>query len=409
MSEKGRAESPENINNRLRALRTAKGLSQAELADMSGITRQAVCAIEANRYLPTTAVALRLAGALGCRVEDLFSLIAAGDLVEGELVGDTPSHVSVQGQTRVKVARVGSRFVVRPVAALGEILTFTVPADGLLIGSAGGERRTAKPGRQVKVRLLRDRRAVEQEVAVAGCDPAIVLAGEYLRRHHHTATVVGWTMGSAAALEALKRGEVHMAGLHIVDAKSGESNLPYLRRHLTGEDVTVVTFAIWEEGMLVRNGNPKGIRGIGDLAREDVALMNREEGAGARVLLDQKLAATGIDPAQVNGYRHVARSHVEVARAVAEGRADVGIGIRAAARYYGLDFITLQEARYDLVVPKALLASHPSLSVLLDTIVSRPFRTEMEALGGYDTRETGTVRNLGGSRVVNVSGGKEGG
>jgi molybdate-binding protein len=216
-------------------------------------------------------------------------------------------------------------------------------------------------------------------------------------------------MGSAAALEALKRGEVHMAGLHIVDAKSGESNLPYLRRHLTGEDVTVVTFAIWEEGMLVRNGNPKGIRGIGDLAREDVALMNREEGAGARVLLDQKLAATGIDPAQVNGYRHVARSHVEVARAVAEGRADVGIGIRAAARYYGLDFITLQEARYDLVVPKALLASHPSLSVLLDTIVSRPFRTEMEALGGYDTRETGTVRNLGGSRVVNVSGGKEGG
>ena len=94
---------------------------------------------------------------------------------------------------------------------------------------------------------------------------------------------------------------------------------------------------------------------------------------------------------------------------MAEGRADVGIGIRAAARYYGLDFITLQEARYDLVVPKALLASHPSLSVLLDTIVSRPFRTEMEALGGYDTRETGTVRNLGGSRVVNVSGGKEGG
>jgi molybdate-binding protein len=160
--------------------------------------------------------------------------------------------------------------------------------------------------------------------------------------------------------------------------------------------------------MLVRSGNPKGIRGIGDLAREDVTLMNREEGAGARVLLDQKLAATGIDPAQVNGYGHVARSHVEVARAVAEGRADVGIGIRAAARCYGLDFIPFQEARYDLVVPKALLASHPSLSVLLDTIVSRPFRTEMEALGGYDTRETGTVRNMGGSRVVNV-GGKEGG
>ncbi len=408
MSQKGRAEPPDNIDNRLRALRTAKGLSQAELADMSGITRQAVCAIEANRYLPTTAVALRLAGALGCRVEDLFSLVATGDLIEGELIAGAPLNASTQGQTRVKVARVGSRFVIRPVAALGEILNFTVPADGLLIGSAGSEGWTAKSGSLVKVRLLRDRRAVEQEVAVAGCDPAIALAGEYLRRHHHAATVVGWTMGSAAALEALKRGEVHMAGLHIVDAKSGESNLPYLRRHLRGEDVTVVTFAIWEEGLLVRSGNPKGIRGIGDLARKDVTLMNREEGAGARLLLDQKLAATGIDPAQVNGYRHVARSHFEVARAVAEGRADVGIGIRAAARYYGLDFIPLQEARYDLVVPKAVLASHPNLSVLLDTIVSRPFRTEMEALGGYDTRETGTIRSLRESRVMNVEDRREG-
>ncbi len=400
MSQKGRAEPPENIDNRLRALRTAKGLSQAELADMSGITRQAVCAIEANQYLPTTAVALRLAGALGCRVEDLFSLVATGDLIEGELIAGTPLNASTQGSTRVKVARVGSRFVVRPVAALGEILNFTVPADGLLIGSAGSGQQTAKRGNLVKVRLLRDRRAVEQEVAVAGCDPAIVLAGEYLRRHHHAATVVGWTMGSAAALEALKRGEVHMAGLHIVDAKSGESNLPYLRRHLEDEDVMVVTFAIWEEGLLVRSGNPKGIRGVGDLARQDVTLMNREEGSGARLLLDQKLGVTGIDPALVNGYRHVARSHFEVARAVAEGRADVGIGIRAAARYYGLDFLPLQEARYDLVVPKAVLASHPSLSVLLDTIVSRPFRTEMEALGGYNTRETGTVRSLRGSPVA---------
>ncbi|MEW6248080.1 MAG: substrate-binding domain-containing protein [Nitrospirota bacterium] len=407
MGEKHKAEPASNIENRLQTIRMARGLSQTELARSAGITRQAVCAIEANRYLPTTAVALRLAGALGCRVEDLFSLLTIGEHIEGDLVGSIPLHASHAGQARVKVARIGTRFVIRPVSALGEILNFTVPADGLLIGPAGGERRTVKPGSRVTVRLLRDRRGVEQEVAVAGCDPAIVLAGEYLRRHHHAATVVGWTMGSAAALEALKRGEVHMAGLHIVDAKSGESNLPYLRRHLTGEDVMVVTFAIWEEGLLVRSGNPKGIRNIGDLAREDVTLMNREGGAGARLLLDQKLAATGIDPAQVNGYRHVARSHFEVARTVAEGRADVGIGIRAAARYYGLDFIPLQEARYDLVVPKAVIASHPTLSVLLDTIVSRPFRTEVEALGGYDTRETGTVRSLRGSRVVHAKSRKE--
>ncbi|MDE3224468.1 MAG: helix-turn-helix transcriptional regulator, partial [Nitrospirota bacterium] len=125
MGEKSKAEPASNIENRLRALRTAKGLSQGTLAGMAGVTRQAIYAIEANQYLPTTAVALRLAGALDCRVEDLFSLIAGGEIVEGELVGSLPDDPA---QARVKVARVGSRLLVRPVSGLGEVLNFTVPA-----------------------------------------------------------------------------------------------------------------------------------------------------------------------------------------------------------------------------------------------------------------------------------------
>ena len=394
MGEMNKAEPASNIQNRLRSLRLAKGLSQGQLAMMAGITRQAIYAIEINQYLPTTAVALRLAGALDCRVEDLFSLVSSGEVIEGDLIGALPFSSADSARVRVKVAKVGERVVVRPVATLGEVLNYTVPADGLTIGSAGSSRRTAKVGARVRVELLRDRRTVEGEVAVAGCDPAIFLAGEYLRRRQDRTTVVGWTMGSAAAIEALKRREVHVAGLHIVDEKSGESNLPYLRRHLKGDEFAVVTFATWEEGLMVRAGNPKGIREVGDLARKDIRLVNREDGAGARLLLDGRLAASGLKPAQVTGYKRVATSHFEVARLIAEGQADAGVGIGSAARLLGLDFLPLQRERYDLVIPTPFLTGHPALANLLDTIVSRAFRTEIEALGGYDTRETGKMQAL---------------
>ena len=394
MGEMNKAEPASNIQNRLRSLRLAKGLSQGQLAMMAGITRQAIYAIESNQYLPTTAVALRLAGALDCRVEDLFSLVSSGEVIEGDLIGALPSSSADSARVRVKVAKVGERVVVRPVATLGEVLNYTVPADGLMIGSAGSSRRTAKVGARVRVELLRDRRTVEGEVAVAGCDPAIFLAGEYLHRRQDRTTVVGWTMGSAAAIEALKRREVHVAGLHIVDEKSGESNLPYLRRHLKGDEFAVVTFATWEEGLMVRAGNPKGIREVGDLARKDIRLVNREDGAGARLLLDGRLAASGLKPAQVTGYKRVATSHFEVARLIAEGQADAGVGIGSAARLLGLDFLPLQRERYDLVIPTPFLTGHPALANLLDTIVSRAFRTEIEALGGYDTRETGKMQAL---------------
>jgi len=398
MGEKNKAEPASNIENRLRSLRTAKALSQGVLANMAGITRQAIYAIEASLYLPTTAVALRLAGALDCRVEDLFSLVSTGEVIEGDLLGAPPSSSADSARVRVKVARVGERVVVRPVATLGGVLNYTVPADGLIVGSAGSTGRTAKAGARVRVQLLRDRRVVEGDVAVAGCDPAIFLAGEHLRRRQDKTAVVGWTMGSAAALEALKQGEVHVAGLHIVDARSGESNLPYLRRHLKGNEFTVVTFATWEEGFMVRAGNPKGIREVADLARKDVKLVNREEGSGARLLLDQKLVAAGIKASRIRGYQRIASSHFEVARVIAEGQADVGIGVWSAARLFGLDFLPLQEERYDLVVPTPYLKTHPGLTHLLDTIVSRPFRTEIEALGGYDTRETGKIQELRGKQ-----------
>ncbi|MEQ1795540.1 MAG: substrate-binding domain-containing protein [Nitrospira sp.] len=381
---KRQAESIGHFRNSLREVRIDRGFSQGELAKQSGVTRQAISSIESNAYLPTTAVALRLASVLGCQVEDLFRLAAADDTIEGTLVGALPSYRRNDSMVRVKVAAVGKRTVVRPVTGLGDVLSFTVPTDGYLVDQPG-----LKSGAAVRVKLSRDRRAIEQEISVAGCDPAIFLAGSHLRRQKDQTSVVGWTMGSMAALRALQQGEVHVAGLHLYDPATGESNLPVLRRVLKGSGYDVVTFATWEEGFLVRQGNPKSIRSAADLAEPSVKLVNREEGAGARLLLDQRLRAAGIDSISVQGYGLVVSSHFEVARAIAAQQADVGIGIRSAAQLFGLDFVPLQSARYDLVVPKAYLKSHPTLAHLFDTLASRPFRNEIEALGGYDTHDTG--------------------
>ena len=378
------AGSSPHVRNHLKSFRLQKGFSQSELAARSGLTRQAVSSIESNVYLPTTGVALQLASALDCRVEDLFHLADADSMIEGKLVGSLPPYDPSLRTIRVKVATVGTKTVVRPVTGVGDVLSFTVSTDGYLADVQG-----VKSGSTVRVKLSRDRRIIEQEISVAGCDPAIFLAGEHLRRQKDQTSVVGWTMGSMAALSALQQGEVHVAGLHLYDPATGESNLPFLRRALKGSSYEVVTFATWEEGFLVRLGNPKSIRSAADLAEPSVRLVNREEGAGARLLLDQQLHAAGIDSTAVQGYGRIVLSHFEVARAIAGQQADVGIGIRSAAQLFGLDFVPVQSARYDLVVPKPYLKSHPTLAHLFETLASRPFRSEIEALGGYDTHDTG--------------------
>ncbi len=376
-------EASPRVEARVRAARIERGFSQAGLAEAAGLTRQAVYSIESQHYLPNVSVALRLAQTLGRRVEDLFSLDAAGPVVDGELLCSR----QLPSAPRAKVWSVGGRTLVLPISALGAGMTYSVPADGLIVGPAPGSRQA----RRVRVQLLQDPRVVRQQVVVAGCDPAIQLVSERLRQQPDPAALFGWPMGSTAAVEALKRGEVHVAGLHVVDARSGEANLAFVRRHLGDRPVTLVTFASWEAGLLVKPGNPKAIRGVADLARKDVRIVNREPGSGARLLLDQRLRAEGIETRRVRGYRNLVSSHLEVGRRVAETAVDAGIGVEPIARLLGLGFVQLQTERFDLVVPSGFLADHPGVSRLLEALVSREVRAEIEALGGYSVRETGKV------------------
>jgi putative molybdopterin biosynthesis protein len=370
------------FENRLRQKRQSLGLSQKQLAEMAGITRQAVCAVETNQYSPATSVALQLARTLHCRVEDLFSLKTGGDIIEADLVGPIPAGTA---NVRAQVIQIGERLLVKPLDGLGELTSLSASADGLIVAPGSNNRR-------VKVKLLKDRDTMRRKVVVGGCDPAMFLAAAYLLKDKEN--LVPCLMGSGMAIGALKRGEVHVAGIHLADERSGDWNLPDLRRSLRGVDCLVVTFAHWEEGFIVKQGNPKKIRDATDLARPAVKLVNRERGSGARRLLDRQLKSFGIPPVRLRGYDDEALSHLDVASRIKAGLADVAIGVRAAAAICGLGFIPLQTERYDLVIPKAYYETLQGLRILLDTMVSKPFRDELEALGGYDTRDIGKILNM---------------
>ncbi|MGD9852220.1 MAG: substrate-binding domain-containing protein [Nitrospirales bacterium] len=386
--EDGTLEAKLPISNAVLAIRKAKGMAQGELADRVGLTRQAMYDIEANHYLPSTAIALRLADALDCQVEDLFSLSKKGEVIEAELLG---VHVQAGRPFRVNLAQVGDRIIARPLAELGDVLNFVVSADGIV--TAPVPKKRGKTHQRVLVELLHDRKQIEKHIVIAGCDPSLFIAGGHVRQLHGLAGITNWTMGSANALHALLEGEVHIAGVHLVDARSGESNIPYLKRHVQGKDYVGVRFASWVQGIVVGAGNPLQIRTIEDFGRPNLQLVNREVGAGARFFLDALLKKTGIHGRQVKGYDRVVTSHLEVARLIRDGLADMGIGVEAVARHYGLDFIPLQEERYDLILRKDVLGAHPMIAQLFDAMVSRPFRQELETLGGYNLTDIGTSLN----------------
>ena len=369
------------FENQLRARRQGAGLSQKQLAQMAGITRQAVAAVETDQYSPATSVALQLARALHCRVEDLFSIKRGEEILEErELLGTLPRD---DRTARAQITQVGHRVLVRPMQGIGELATLSASADGLIVDF---DRQT----RRVKVKLIKDRETIGRKVVVAGCDPAMFLAADYVGKNDRD-HLLPCLMGSSLALDALKRGEVHAAGIHLAEEVSDTWKLPDLKEFVGDMELIVVTFAHWEEGFIVRHGNPKKIRSIADLAKPVIKIVNREEGSGARRLLDKQLRANGINPKRVKGYSDIVLSHLEVASRIRAGLADSGISVRSVASICGLDFIPLERERYDLVIPKAYYESVSGLRALLDTIVDGRFRSELEALGGYDTREAGRI------------------
>ncbi|MCC6178126.1 MAG: helix-turn-helix domain-containing protein [Chloroflexi bacterium] len=373
----------------LRAARAQAGLSQAELAIRAGVTRQAISAIESGKAAPTMAVALRLARALGRRVDDLFRLVDELPGVTAALLNREP--LPDDGAVRVQVANVGGRLVARPLAGAGGAVLTLPRANGIVSAEQLGRVRLRGRDEQpsVRVSLFVDPERLAGTVVAVGCDPATSLLADHLRRRHPTMELAWHGGNSLSALEAVARGDAHLAGCHLLEPATGEYNVGYARR-LLGANARLVTFANWEQGLMLAAGNPRGIHEAGDLARPDVRVVNREPGSGARALLDAELARAGLRPEQIGGYATVVHSHLAAAESVAAGLADAAVGVRAAAQALGLAFLPLAHERYDLVIPATFFELAP-VQALLETLTSPLFRLEVEALGGYDVTPMGTL------------------
>jgi putative molybdopterin biosynthesis protein len=290
---------------------------------------------------------------------------------------------------RVAVGQVGERTVAAPLSRGAGVITSLVRADGIVRIPRFSEGLHA--GEDVTVELYRDPAEIERTIVTIGShDLVLDLLGQFLAERAPGMRLTSANAGSLGGIVALRRGEAHLAGSHLLDPESGQYNVTYVRQYLPGRALVLVTLTRRQQGLLIASGNPKGISGLDDLARPDVRYVNRQRGAGTRVLLDYRLQEMGLAPDAVRGYEREEVTHLAVAAAIASGLADCGLGIRAAARALELDFIPVAWERYDLVIPRehyesALLA--PLLALLQD----EGFRAAVSELEGYDSGPMGQV------------------
>ena len=361
-----------SVSCRLKALRTQKKMTQSELAGLVGIKRQAVYDIEAGRYLPNTGVALAMAQVLGCRVEDIFYQ-APGQTRDVVLVDEEFAW----GQ-RVNIAKVRERHFAYPLVGTHARMEDMGAADGLL-----------EPGK-ARARILLPEERVASTALLLGCDPAFSILGHRVRE---TPGHAGMNVRFASSQKAVTRvasGQAHIAGTHMHTRKGDDGNKSLVTQKMKTIPKVLIAFSAFEEGLLVAPGNPKGIKGVADLARRDVRLANREEGAALRTLLDDLLKDGKLPATAIPGYEYLVHSHAQGAQAVRHHVCDVALGLRTVAVTYGLDFIPLSHVRCDLVIPSDLM-THPGVAAALDIIQTRAFREELACLPGYETSDTGRI------------------
>ncbi len=307
--------------------------------------------------------------------------------IEATLTRKMVSPAGDDDYVRVAVGKVGERTLAAPLSRGSGVISSLVRADGIVVVPSGSQGMPA--GECVKVRLYRSPKEIERTIfAIGSHDITLDVMAQFLAAHDRR--LASANVGSLGGLVALRRGEAHLAGAHLLDPESGEYNLPYIRQYLPDVPVRVMALVGREQGLLVPKGNPKAIESLGDLTNPEVSMVNRQRGAGTRILLDYHLEQLGLKSQDIQGYDHDEFTHLAVAAAVSSGRADCGLGIAAAAQALDLDFIPLFKERYDLIIPREYLDSAlltPLMVVLEDTA----FRELVASLPGYDLSPMGEI------------------
>jgi putative molybdopterin biosynthesis protein len=312
---------------------------------------------------------------------------AEPQIVKATLTRKVTSPAGDDDYMRVAVGWVGERLLAAPLSRGAGIITSLVRADGIAILPRGSQ--GASAGEEIPVRLYRSPVELGRTIfAIGSHDITLDLMAQFLAARDRR--LASANVGSLGGLIAIRRGEAHLAGSHLLDPQSGEYNLSYIRQYLPGVPVRVVALVGRQQGLLVPRGNPKDIHSLHDLIRKDVSFVNRQRGAGTRVLLDYYLEREAISKEDIQGYGLEEFTHLAVAAAVSSGKVDCGLGIAAAAQALDLDFIALFDERYDLVIPQVYY-SDQLLAPLLEVLASTDFRQAVAKLPGYDTEVMGTI------------------
>jgi molybdopterin molybdotransferase/putative molybdopterin biosynthesis protein len=299
------------------------------------------------------------------------------------------SRLGVEELVRVKLGRVGMNIVATPLPrGAGSITTFT-EADGII--RIPNEVEGVRANEPVTAELLRPESAIEDTIVVVGShDNSLDILADAVKARNYRFTLSSSHVGSTGGLMAIKAGVCHFAGSHLLDTLDGSYNISYIKRYIPDIPVRVVNLVFRDQGFIIRRGNPKHIKGIEDLSREDVVFINRQGGSGTRILLDYRLKELGIEPERIQGYGTEEFTHMAVAVAVLSGAADVGLGIFAAAQALDLDFIPVVTEQYDIVIPSVYFETE-KIQTVLDIINSAGFKKRLESMGGYHTERTGEV------------------
>jgi putative molybdopterin biosynthesis protein len=288
---------------------------------------------------------------------------------------------------RVTVGRVGQKLVTAPLSRGAGVITSLVRADGLVVIPAGQQ--GVEAGQEVEVRLYRHPDEIERTLMILGShDLTIDVMAQFLSPQG--LRIASANLGSLGGLVALRRGEAHLAGSHLLDPETGEYNLSYIKRYLPDTPVVVVSLVNRQQGLIVPAGNPEAIKSLEDLVRDEIKFINRQRGSGTRILLDYHLAQLGLSPEVISGYEREEYTHLSVAASVSSGRADCGLGIRAAAEALKLGFVPLFDERYDLVIPKRFYEDD-KLAPLLALIAQVEFKEYVARLPGYGVEPMGKI------------------
>jgi putative molybdopterin biosynthesis protein len=313
--------------------------------------------------------------------------------IEAEVKRKVPSDIGLEEFLRVNLTvDAEGKYTAVPLKRGSSAMESILKADGIMRIAENKE--GLHPGDKAPVILLKEKNKIKNDLLLIGShDLSLDLIRNQLHQKNYNFDLKLQTVGSMAGLTALRRGESQLAGAHLLDPETGEYNISYLQRFFKGEKLVVLNLVHREQGLYLKPGNPKKINALQDLTEAEINYINRQRGAGTRVLFDYLLAENGIEPEQISGYEKEEFTHIAAAAAVGRGSADAALGIRAAAEVMEVDFLPLAEERYDLIFREEIL-EQPQIQALIELISQDQLKTEIEKLGGYQCRNTGEIKIL---------------